>query len=50
MYHCTLEDKPAVVIASDTDILILMVDVFASHLPDHDWLLQTQKKTVCECI
>ena len=43
MYHCTLEDKPAVVIASDTDILVLMVHVFASRLPDHDWFLQTKK-------
>ena len=43
MYHCTLEDKPAVVIASDTDILVLMVHVFASRLPDHGWFLQTKK-------
>ena len=43
MYHCTLEDKPTVVIASDTDILILMVHVFASRLPDHDYFLQTNK-------
>ena len=43
MYHCTLEDQPTVVIASDTDILILMVRVFASRLPDHDWFLQTKK-------
>ena len=43
-YHCTLEDKPTVVIASDTDILILMLHVFASRLPDHDWFLQTKKK------
>ena len=50
MYHSFLEDKPTVVITSDTDILILMVHVFASRLLDHDWLLQTKKKTVCECI
>ena len=37
------EDKPTVVIASDTDILILMVHVFASRLPDHDWFLQIKK-------
>ena len=43
MYHCTLEDKPTVVIASDSDILKLMVHVFASHLPDHDCFLQTKK-------
>ena len=43
MYHCTLEDKPTVVIASDTDILILTLHVFASRLPDHDWFLQTKK-------
>ena len=43
IYHYTLEDKPTVVIASDTDILILMVNVFACHLPDHDWFLQTEK-------
>ena len=44
IYHCTLEDKPTVVIASNTDILILMLHVFASRLPDHDWFLQTKKK------
>ena len=43
MCHCTLEDKPTAVIASDTGILLLMVHVFASHLPDHDWFLQTKK-------
>ena len=43
MYHCTLEDKPAVVIAVDTDILILTTRVFSSHLPDRDWFLQTKK-------
>ena len=43
MYRCTLEDKPTVVLASDTDILILMVHVFVSRLPDHDWFLQTKK-------
>ena len=43
MYHCTLEGKQTVVNASDTDILILMVHVFASHLPDHGWFLQTKK-------
>ena len=43
MYYCTLEDKPTVVIASDTDILILMVHVCASRLPDHDWFLQIKK-------
>ena len=30
-------------IASDTDILILTVHVFASRLPDHDWFLKTKK-------
>ena len=44
MYYCTLEDKPTVVIASDTDILILMVHVFASRL------FTNQEKPVCECI
>ena len=43
MYYYTLEDKPTVVIASDTDILIIVVHVFASGLPDHDWFLQTRK-------
>ena len=37
MYHCPLKDKPTVVIASDTDILIRMVHVLAFRLPDHDW-------------
>ena len=41
IYHCTLEDKPTVVIASDTNILILMVHLFASRLLDDDWFLQT---------
>ena len=41
MYHCTFEDKPTVVIALNTGILILMEYVFASRLPDHDWSLQT---------
>ena len=31
------------VIASNTDILILTVHVFASHFPDQDWFLQTNK-------
>ena len=26
-----------------TDILIFMVHVFASSLPDHEWFLQTKK-------
>ena len=43
MYNYTLEDKPTVEIASDTDILILMVHVFACRLLGHDWLLQTKK-------
>ena len=42
--YCTLKDKPTVVIALDTDILILMVHVFASRLPDHDFISQTNKK------
>ena len=50
MYHSFLEDKPTVVITSDTDILIIRVHVFASRLLDHNWLLQTKKKAVCECI
>ena len=29
--------------ASDTDILTLMVNVFASRLPDLDWFLKTKK-------
>ena len=33
----------AAVIASDTDILILVVHVFASRLPKHDWFLKTKK-------
>ena len=41
MYHCTLEDKPTVVIATDTDIL--MVYAFASRLPDHDWFLKIRQ-------
>ena len=32
----------AAVIASDTDILILVVHVFASRLPKHDWFLKTK--------
>ena len=43
MYHCTLEDKPTMVIALDTAILILMMHLFTSRLPDHDWFLQTKK-------
>ena len=43
MHHCTLEDKPTVVIASDTHTLILMIHVFASRLPNHDCILQTKK-------
>ena len=43
MYHCTLEDKPTSVIYLDANTFILMVHVFASHLPDHDWILRTQK-------
>ena len=43
MDHCTLEGKQTVMNASDTDILILMVYVFASHLPDHGWFLQTKE-------
>ena len=43
MYHCTLEDKPTAVIASNTDILILTVHASASHLPDQDGFLQTNK-------
>ena len=43
MYHCSLEDKETVVIASDTDILILMAHLFASRLSDHKWFLQTKK-------
>ena len=43
MYHCIVDDKPAVVIASDTDILIFIVHVFVSRLSDHDWFLQTKK-------
>ena len=31
------------VIALDTDILILMAHVFPSCLPDHDWFLQRKK-------
>ena len=43
MYHYNLGDAPTVVIASNTDILILTVHVFASCLTDHDWFLQTNK-------
>ena len=43
MYHCTLDDKPIVVIASDTDILMLLLYVFADRLPVHDWFLQIKK-------
>ena len=43
MYHCTLEGKQTVVNALDTDILILLVHVFASHLPNHGWFLQTKE-------
>ena len=39
MYHCTSEDKATAVIASYTDIFTLLVDVFTSRLPDHDWFL-----------
>ena len=46
MYHCTLEDKLAVVIASDTDILILMVHVLASRIPDHDWFLRFMIRSI----
>ena len=37
MYHCTFEDKSTVVIASDTNSLILMVHTFTSPLLDHEW-------------
>ena len=30
-------------ITSDTDILILVVHVFASRLPKYDWFLKTKK-------
>ena len=43
MYHCTLEDKPTSVISLDANTFILMVHVFASRLPDHDWILRIQK-------
>ena len=43
MYHCTLEDKPTSVISLDANTFILMVHVFVSRLPDHDWILRTQK-------
>ena len=43
MYHCTLEGKPTVVIASDTDILVLLIYAFAFRLPAHDWYLQIKK-------
>ena len=46
IYHCTLDDKPIVVIATDSDILMLMVDAFAYLLPNHDWFLQTHKKNL----
>ena len=36
MYQRTLEDKPTSVISLDTDILIVMVYVSASRLPDYD--------------
>ena len=39
IYHCTLKDKPTVVVASDTDILVLLIYAFASRLPAHDWYL-----------
>ena len=29
-------------IGSNADILILMINVFASRPPDHDWFLQTK--------
>ena len=41
--HCTLENKPTVVIPLGTDILILLVHLFASRLPDQDWFLRTKK-------
>ena len=50
MYHYTLEDKPTVVIASEADLLILMIHGFGSRLPDHDWFLQTLEKPVCGSI
>ena len=43
IYHCMMEDKPTVVIASDTDILILMVYAFASRLPTNDWYMQINR-------
>ena len=46
MYHCTLEDKPTVVIASDTDTMILMAHVFASRLLDHDWFYKSRKNSM----
>ena len=43
MYHCTLEDKPTVVVTSGINILFLMVHVFAFRLPEHDQFLKTKK-------
>ena len=43
MYHCILGDKPKVVIASNTDILTLMLHVFAPRLFHYDPFLLTKK-------
>ena len=47
-YHHTLEDKPTVVTALDTDILIPTVHVFVSVFPIMTGFYN-QEKTVCEC-
>ena len=37
-------------IAVDNDILILLVHVLASPLPDHDWFLQTSCNHVASAV
>ena len=41
IHHCILDNRPVVVIATDSDILICMIYAFSLLLPDHDWFLQT---------
>ena len=43
MLHCQMEDAPVIVIAKDTDILVILVYSFALTIPNNNWFLQTDK-------
>ena len=40
IHHCILDNRPVVVIATDSDILRCMIYAFSLLLPDNDWFLQ----------